>query len=69
MNHGQSTPHLAFDKPVNAIEAHGPVIPTLAIIDSLWLGKSQKMHFSPENGWIEKLIAQTESAPRELSNE
>jgi hypothetical protein len=33
-----------------------------------FLRKIQKMHFSPENGWIEKLMV-PESAPQELSNE
>jgi hypothetical protein len=31
--------------------------------------KIQKMNFSPENGWIEKLMVPLESAPQEVSNE
>jgi hypothetical protein len=31
--------------------------------------KIQKMFFSPEDGWIEKLMELSESATRELSNE
>jgi hypothetical protein len=27
------------------------------------------MHFLPKNGWIEKLMVPSESAPQELSNE
>jgi hypothetical protein len=34
-----------------------------------FLRNIQKMHFPPENGWIEKLMIPSESAPPELSNE
>jgi hypothetical protein len=31
--------------------------------------KIQNIHFAPINGWIEKETVQSESAPKELSNE
>jgi hypothetical protein len=42
---------------------------TLTLRTEFFLERLLKMHFSPKNGWNEKLMTPSKSAPQELSNE